>query len=149
MHARNNQETKGKAYQDKVTPSNIITNLQLSTDIIADDNTIANQAIKKAIIESYRRKGIESVIDDISLFKDYEACHVWDRPTDRRYYASIANLILLPRALAQLTDHCDEVKELLRYEVFRRFGFKPDEEAQAPKQPAKYARYKWRTPTNW
>ena len=112
-------------------------------DIVADDNTIANQAIKLAIIESYKRHHFECILDDISLLKDYEACHVWDLPGDERYYASIANMILLPRALAKLTDHNDAVKELLKYEVFIRFGFKPDEEG-VPAEPKDYNKYIWR-----
>ena len=52
-------------------------------------------------------------------------------------------MILLPRALAKLTDHNDAVKELLKYEVFIRFGFKPDEEG-VPAEPKDYNKYIWR-----
>ncbi len=104
----------------------------------ADDNTSANHYIKQAILRSLNLKSCS-----FDCFHDYEACHVWDKPDDPRYYASIANLILLPRAFGQLTDHCNAVKELLRYEVFKRFGFKPDSE-RVPSKPDFYDKIVWR-----
>ena len=108
-----------------------------------DDNTYANQYIKKAIIESFERK-YNTHFSGVSYtwFKNYEACHVWDFPDDRRYYASIANLVLVPRALAQLTDHNNAVKELLRYEVNRRFSFYP--QGVTPPNKPKYYPKVWR-----
>lgn len=114
--------------------------------IIADDNTCANIYIKTAILVSYKNKFDGNPLFTLGTkdyFADYEACHVWDLPGDRRYYASIGNLVLVPRALAQLTDHCDAVKQLLRYEVWKRFGFKPDEEKK-PKKPTFYKKIHWR-----
>ena len=131
-HVRNTDKNKkGEQYTDK-----------LQGNVVGDDNTIANLAIKSAIIESYKRK-YRCILPNTSLFRDYEACHIWDLPGDRRYYASVANLILLPRALAKLTDHNDAVKELLRYEAFKRFGFKPDGEKD-PQKPKNYSKYIWR-----
>lgn len=104
----------------------------------ADDNTIANHAIKRAIIASY---GLNfGKYDD---FNDYEACHIWDMPGDPRYYASIMNLVLVPRAFGQLTDHCDAVKQLLRYEAHERFGFCPEGE-EVPEKPSYYNDIVWR-----
>ena len=104
----------------------------------ADDNTSANHYIKQAILASFNLKSC-----GFKCFHDYEACHVWDKPNDPRYYASIANLILLPRAFGQLTDHCNAVKELLRYEVYKRFGFLPDNE-RIPSKPVFYDKIVWR-----
>ena len=132
-----NRSLKNKLISDKNPQT-----WHLGPTVIGDDNNMANLAIKNAIIESYKRK-YRGIIPDISLLRDYEACHIWDYPKDRRYYASIANLILLPRALAKLTDHNDAVKELLRYEVFRRFKFKPDGHAD-PKRPKNYNKFIWR-----
>jgi hypothetical protein len=115
-------------------------------EIIADDNTCANNYIKTAILESYKEKFDGNplfILGTKDYFSDYEACHVWDLPGDRRYYASIGNLVLVPRALAQLTDHCDSVKQLLRYEVWKRFGFKPDEENE-PEKVSYYEKIHWR-----
>lgn len=118
--------------------------------IIADDNTCANIYIKTAILVSYKNKFDGNPLFTLGTkdyFADYEACHVWDLPGDRRYYASIGNLVLVPRALAQLTDHSDAVKQLLRYEVFIRFGFKPDEE-KVPEKPTFYEKIHWRDEYN-
>ena len=143
-HARNNDLDRGDEYTDitDYKQSKFATEYRenASDMIVADDNTYANLYIKKAIIESFRLKyGVGIFLSSATkLFKDYEACHVWDKPTDRRYYASIANLVLVPRALAQLTDHNDAVKKLLRYEVYQRFKFCPDEENKPNVRPPKY-----------
>ncbi len=113
---------------------------------VSDDNSYANQYIKKAIQFTIEEKyKIKLFGEGFRKFYDYEACHVWDYPNDRRYYASIPNLVLVPRGLAQLTDHNKAVKELLRYEVQQRFNFRPDGEPVVPK-PAGYDKYRnyWR-----
>ena len=106
-----------------------------------DDNTLANQYFKKAILESCKNGFITSSM--WTKFKDYEVCHIWDKPGDRRYYASICNLVLIPRALAQLTDHNDAVKSLLRNKVHDLFDFIPEGET-LPQKPHNY-KYQWRT----
>ena len=114
--------------------------------MVVDDNTFANQYIKRAIIATFREHYSNSAIT-LSMwnkFKDYEACHIWDRPQDRRYYASICNLVLVPRALAQLTDHNDAVKKLLRYRAFRLYEFVP-EDVKKLDEPNNYEKYQWRT----
>lgn len=125
---------------------------QASSTIKADDNTYANIYIKKAVAESFNRKFGGLPQSKWSLFNGtYEACHIWGASGacythDRRYYASIANLVLLPRSLAGLTDHNQDVISLLQYEAWRRFNkFKPDPE-RAPKRPSFYSRIKWRFP---
>ena len=91
---------------------------------VADDNSCANRYIKQAVLASITRKFGKNTFKT-DYFKGYEACHIWDNPGDRRYYASIANLILVPRGLAQLTDHNDAVKALLRNKVKVEFGLEP------------------------
>ena len=79
------------------------------------------------------------------MFKDYEVCHVWDLPGDRQYYASIANLVLVPRALAQLTDHNDAVKNLLRRRAYEYFDhFIPEGEALPDDKYYKVSKNLWR-----
>lgn len=116
----------------------------LSKFVKADDNTYANQYIKKAVLASFKDRfgGLGTFLYD--CFRDYEACHIWDLPDDRRYYASIANLVLLPRSIAGLSDHNNDVKALLKYEASQRFGFYPDEEKHAPNAPSFYKQIKWR-----
>lgn len=115
-------------------------NTKLSDGHLADDNIIANHAIKKAVLLSQTTVFSTS----FDCLDGYEACHVWDRPKDPTCYASIANLVLLPRALGQLTDHCDAIKDLLHYEVYKRFQFIPDGELR-PSKPTYYDKIKWRS----
>ena len=78
----------------------------------------------------------------LKIFKGFEACHIWEKTCyDERYHTSVANLVLIPREIAGLTDHCDAVKELLKYESFNRFGFIPDNE-NTPNEPKNYDKLK-------
>lgn len=98
------------------------------TTATLDDNTYANKAIKYAICEDLKKYGISVSINDFSK-NEFEACHIWDETCyNKKYHTSVANLVLLPRSLASLTDHCDAVKKLLQYEAWERFKFKPKEE---------------------
>lgn len=113
------------------------------SQIIADDNTIANQAIKKAILLSrgYAR------IHNFRQFKDYQACHIWDNPQNPRFYASIANLVLVPSAFAGLTDYCQPIKDLLRFrawDLFHNTGVTLPCGTNVPLQPRNYNRIIWR-----
>lgn len=91
--------------------------------IIYDDNSAANEAIKKAIIKGFP----EWMRCKYDNFKDYEACHIWDETCyEHRFHTSVFNLVLLPRSIAGLTDHCSAVKEILQYEAAMRFGVYPD-----------------------
>ena len=120
-------------------------------DITLDDNTKANYAIKKAVLEGLKKYGIHNA--DIDIFKGFEACHIWaDTCYNPRYHTSVANLVLIPREIAGLTDHCDAVKELLKYESFKRFRFLPNVDnngviiqMQQPVQPNIYNSLTWRT----
>src|SRR5437764_495509 len=58
-----------------------------------DANTYANNAIKRATGVGRSAKG-------------FEACHIWPNLCyDERYHTAIANLVLISRALAGLSDH--------------------------------------------
>lgn len=140
LHIRNTKQKKGTRIND-TSIANIYPNA--TKYVVADDNTCANHYIKQAIICSFNKKFGGLMLSSWNKFIDYSACHVWDMPGDRRYYASIANLILLPKSLADITDHNDTVKELLRYEVYKRFGFKPAG-VPTPTIPNRYNQIKWR-----
>jgi hypothetical protein len=58
-------------------------------DVIADDNTYANQAIKRAMVETFKRKGMP--VAAWNHFSDYMACHVWDKTDDPWYYTNVDN----------------------------------------------------------
>lgn len=90
---------------------------------VLDDNSKANEAIKKAVIAGLPNWMHSSFYD----FDNYMACHIWDKTCyDYRYHTSVFNIVLLPTAIGGLTDYCTAVKELLQYESAMRFGVYPD-----------------------
>jgi hypothetical protein len=94
-----------------------------------DDNTIANRIAKQAM-------GVTG------LAKAFAVCHIWpDSCYDVRYHTSLANLVLLPQALATLSDHNAAVIAALQYRAFELYGWHPRESA-APTRPQRY-------PSNW
>jgi len=95
-----------------------------------DDNSYANHAIKQAT-------GISR-----DFITNFEACHIWpDSCYDARCHTVIANLVLLPRPLAGLSDHDPEIQLALQYRAFELYGWFPPE-AHEPRKPEFY-------PTNW
>ena len=111
-------------------------------DITFDDNTYANNAIKLAMLKGLEKYGIHG--SSRQIFKGFETCHIWPETCyDARYHTSVANVVLLPREIAGLTDHCQAVEDLLKYEAWKRFGFKPDE-ADVPAKPKNYSKIIWR-----
>ena len=109
-----------------------------------DDNTYANTAIKTAVLKGLKHYGIYTASK--RLFRGYEACHIWPETCyDARYHTSVGNIVLLPREVSGLTDHCQAVKELLKYEAWERFRFKPVGE-DIPAKPKYYNDIVWRNP---
>lgn len=95
-----------------------------------DDNTYANNAIKYAV--GINRKDI----------KNFNACHIYENTCyDERYHTKIENLVLIPNAIAQLSDNFEEVINCLKYRAFELYGWYP-EESEKPVKPHNY-------PTNW
>lgn len=97
-----------------------------------DDNSYANLAIKRATGLGKSAKG-------------FEACHIWPLTCYKeRYHTAVANLVLLPRALAGLTDHDIEIQKALQYRAFELYGWHPEEMPQ-PVKPIFYPA-EWRDP---
>lgn len=95
-----------------------------------DDNTYANNAIKRAI-------GVSR--DSISGF---ETCHIWPNTCyNNCYHTTIANLILLPRAIASLTDFDTQIENCLKYRSYELYVWCPEGEKK-PNKPEHY-------PNNW
>lgn len=98
-----------------------------------DSNNYANVAIKRAV--GLHRTRVEG----------FEACHIWPLTCyDARYHTAIANLVLLPRALAGLSDHDEEIQQALQYRAFELYEWWP-EEFDAPSRPRFYPD-SWREP---
>lgn len=134
-HIRNPQ------YKGKIIPEGVQINGR-TYKVQGDDNSYANRYIKQAVIESFKLK-YNVLMPSWGFLNNYEACHIWDLPGDPRYFASISNIVLLPSALAQLSDDNDAVKQLLRYHVQVLFGFIPDGKSKMAK-PNYYDQVKWR-----
>jgi len=95
-----------------------------------DDNSYANGAIKKALGCSIRQ------------LTGFETCHIWPLTCyDTRYHTAIANLVLMPSAIASLSDYDPEVQAALQYRSYELYGWHPAE-VMPPVRPASY-------PTNW
>jgi len=106
---------------------------QIVSDIRFDDNSYANNVIKKAI-------GVPPL-----KIRGYVACHIWDRTCyDERYHTAIANLVLLPSPLAGLTDHHAPTKKALQYRSYELYKWHP-EEHPLPIKPEGYVTC-WREP---
>ena len=129
--------------KNKTIPNGIFIDNKCYNNVKGDDNNCANRYIKQAVIQSFKKKHGDNIIPTAAFFDGYEACHIWDMPSDPRYYTSIANLVLLPSALAQLTDDNDAVEYLLRYHVQEEFGFIPQGKNRLQK-PVYYDKVKWR-----
>lgn len=108
--------------------------------IFYDDNTYANIGIKKAL--GYDKKE----------FHEYEVCHIWHKSCyDVRYHTSIVNLVLIPRAIAGLSDFDLDIINLLRYRAFDLYGWFPKSykingnnyTPKEPKKPNNYDSYQW------
>lgn len=102
-------------------------------EIKFDDNTYANNAIKRAI-------GLSR-----TAIVGFETCHIWpDSCYNHNYHTFIPNLVLIPRAIASLTDHDKEIQIALQYRSFELYGWFPKEYSQ-PIKPEYYPK-KWRDP---
>lgn len=101
-----------------------------------DDNSGANQAIKKAVCGAVDR------------VRGFEACHLWPGTAyDARFHTVIPNLVLLPRALAGLSDHDPHIGAVLRFRSYELYGWRPEHEP-APEMPDGYPS-SWREPEPW
>lgn len=98
-----------------------------------DDNGTPNRQMKAALKKAYH----------IALLKgSYETCHVWPKTCyDTRYHTCFANLVMLPRSIAALSDHDKRVQTVLQYRAFELFGWHPEDKAE-PRKPENY-------PTDW
>ena len=83
-----------------------------------DDNSYPNTQMKKALMKRLNR-----------IPQGYETCHIWEKSCyDTRYHTCFANLVLLPRAIASLSDHYDLIRDILKYRAYELFKFVPEGE---------------------
>ncbi|OGB29989.1 MAG: hypothetical protein A3F78_22725 [Burkholderiales bacterium RIFCSPLOWO2_12_FULL_61_40] len=105
---------------------------QIVDGVRLDDNTYANGAMKRAAGLGKSAEG-------------FEVCHIWPRTCyDARYHTAVANIVLLPRALAGLSDHDIEIQTALQYRAFELYGWYP--EGRKPPVKPEFYPSKWREP---
>jgi hypothetical protein len=105
---------------------------QVVDGIRLDDNTYANYSIKSAL-------GLRK------LTKNFETCHIWPQTCyDERYHTAVANIVLLPRAIAGFSDHDPEIQKALQYRSFELYAWRPEGEPQPIKPP--FYPSNWRKP---
>lgn len=97
--------------------------------VVLDNNTWANITLKRTL-------------SHVGKFKDFAVCHIWPQTCyEERYHTVPANLVLLPRELAGLTDHNREIEQCLQYRAWELYCWHPEESPQ-PTKPDNY-------PDNW
>lgn len=95
-------------------------------DFYLDDNTFPNRQMKAAL----KKRGVKP--------KDFETCHIWENSCyEFEYHTCFANLVLLPRALASLSDHNKNISDILKYRAYELFGFVPKGKP-TPQKPNNY-----------
>lgn len=108
---------------------------------VGDRNQKANLAIKKAIYGSCK----DVAIANIGSFCNYEACHIVPNSTNNRdYYTSIPNLCLIPRAIAGLSDHFQNIIDILNYHAITLYSLPYKKPTLSPSLMKIYSGLKWR-----
>ncbi len=99
-------------------------------NIKLDDNSFANRVLKSALGFSSKQ------------LIGFAVCHIWpDTCYDVRYHTAIANLVLMPNALAGLSDHHPGIQAALQYHAYKIYDWHPEGEKE-PENPDNY-------PENW
>lgn len=108
-------------------------------EYISDDNTYINQTFKK-LCGGGRRK-----------YTNFITCHIYGGLSrNPRVFSAVANIVLLPKALAGLSDNCDEVINLLQHRAYELYRWYPkDEGFSIPKYDDKFARLSWASPEDF
>lgn len=100
---------------------------------ILDDNSYPNRCIKAAL---------KNYLGYTVAQNEYNVCHIWDEFTngdktcyDPRYFANLGNLVLVPKALASLTDYLPQVKNALKVRAYQLFKLIPEGESISQSEP--------------
>lgn len=113
--------------------------LDSSNKYILDDNTYINQAFKKLCGGDQRK------------YTNFITCHIYGGLSrNPKIFSAIANIVLLPKALAGLSDHCDEVMNLLQHRAYELYRWYPKEEGYSvPKYQDEFAKLPWSNPEDF
>lgn len=75
--------------------------------------------------------------------KGWTIAHVWQTSDDIESYTHLANLAMVPEALASLTDKTAPLTAYLRWHSWVKYGWKPSHEKE-PVKPIHYDTITWR-----
>ncbi len=109
------------------------------------------QRIGKVLLDdnTYPNRGFKTVLANCSgtpyhQWKNWTVCHIWPGTCyDTRYHTALPNLVMLPSAIAGLSDFYQPVLEDLQFRSWQLFGWYPQSIVAAPPvQPKGY-------PANW
>lgn len=104
---------------------------QIEGDLLLDDNTTPRWALFWAHGDSR-----------VAHQKGWTTAHVWAAPKDREAYTCLANLALLPEALASLSDKTGPAVPYLQFHAWNTYGWKPANEA-TPAKPDAFDDIEW------
>ena len=99
--------------------------------VYIDDNTQINTKFKK--------------ITGMKNCEKYMTCHIWEDSKEPEVFSAVANVTLLPAVIGGLSDHCDEVKQLLQYRAYELYEWKPVTR-EIPIKPQYYDELVWQYP---
>ena len=105
--------------------------LESGVKVYHDDNTQINTKFKK--------------ITNMTGCKNYMTCHIWDDVKVPEVFSAVANVVLLPSVIGGLSDHCNEVIQLLQYRAFELYNWYPDIR-EVPVKPDHYDTLEWQYP---
>lgn len=81
-----------------------------------DDNQMPQKMMREVLRNRYNRS-----------YEGYHVCHIWQNTCqDRHCFTNYANVILLPNALASLSDYGDDTIEILMKKSHEKFSWLPD-----------------------
>jgi len=100
-------------------------------DMLLDDNTSPRWALFWAHGDSR-----------VAHQKGWTTAHVWAAPKDREAYTCLANLALLPEALASLSDKTGPAVPYLQFHAWNTYGWKPANET-TPAKPDAFDDIEW------
>lgn len=91
--------------------------------VYIDDNQMPQRMMRGVLKDRYNRS-----------YEGYHVCHIWpDTCHDRLCFTNYANVVLLPNALASLSDYGDDTIEILMRKSYEKFTWRPDK-LECPKK---------------
>ena len=100
--------------------------------VVLDDNTAINSKFKQ--------------LTSMQKCKNYMVCHIYGGLSHNpKIFSATANLVLLPKVLAGLSDHCGVIQDLLAHRAYQMFEWYPKSEGFfIPEYKKDFAQLPWK-----